>query len=88
MKKFAYFLTVGSCIFFCGFSGCTKKPSKEDITKLEEARNAAESAERKLADLRQERMELEKQLVQKEAELKQHETERDELKQKMQKPKQ
>jgi predicted nucleic acid-binding Zn-ribbon protein len=50
---------------------------------LEEARSAAESAERKLAELRQERQDLENQLSKKQAELSQHEAERDEIRQKM-----
>ena len=84
----AYSLMIGSSLLFCGLSGCTKKPNQEELTKLKEARNAAESAEKKLTELRQERMELETQLSQKEAELKQHEAERDDLKQKMQNRKQ
>jgi len=67
----------------CTMSGCTKKPSEEEMAKLEEAKSAAESAERKLAELRRERMELEAQVQAKEAELGSHEAERDELKQKM-----
>ena len=45
-----------------GFTGCTPKPSNEDMGKLDEAKAAAESAERKLSDLRMERMKLEQQL--------------------------
>ena len=60
-KVFRY-LMIGSFVMLCGFAGCTKKPSQEELTKLEEARSAAESAERKLAELRQERMNLENQL--------------------------
>lgn len=88
INKLAFYLMIASGVLFCGLSGCTKKPNQEELTKLEEARNAAESAERKLAELRQERMSLENQLSQKEAELKQHEAERDDLKQKMQNRKQ
>jgi hypothetical protein len=45
-----------------GFIGCTPKPSNEEVGKLDEARAAAESAERKLSDLRMERMKLEQEL--------------------------
>ena len=46
-----------------GFTGCAgSKPNKEDTGKLEEARAAAESAERKLSELRTERMKLEEEL--------------------------
>jgi flagellar biosynthesis chaperone FliJ len=52
-----------------GLSGCTKKPNTEETGKLEEARSAAESAERKLSELRQERIALEQQLQGKQKEL-------------------
>ena len=48
---------------------CTKAPETKDVSKLEEQRSAAESAEKKLADLRQERMKLEHDLQEKQAEL-------------------
>ncbi|MBD3243543.1 MAG: hypothetical protein GF331_23335 [Chitinivibrionales bacterium] len=63
--------------------GCTKRPSEEELAKLEQATAAAEAAERKLAELRQERMALEQQLEMKKQELSQHEAERDDLKVKM-----
>jgi septal ring factor EnvC (AmiA/AmiB activator) len=65
-----------------GVSGCTKKPSQDELTKLEEAKQSAESAEKKLADLKQERMQLETTLQSKQTELKQNEDERDDLKKK------
>jgi outer membrane murein-binding lipoprotein Lpp len=68
-----------------GLGGCTKKPNQEELTKLEEARSAAESAEKKLAQLREERIALESQLQGKEGELQANEQERDELKAKMNK---
>lgn len=74
---------IGTFVCMCGMVGCTPKPSQEELQRLEEARSAAESAERKLAELRQERMNLESQLSQKEAELREHEAERDDLKEKM-----
>jgi septal ring factor EnvC (AmiA/AmiB activator) len=84
IRVFARILLVG--LLFVGSGalvGCTKKPNNEDISKLEEARAAAESAERKLSELRQERMKLEQELQGKQSELKDNEQERDDLKSKV-----
>jgi|WetSurMetagenome_2_1015567.scaffolds.fasta_scaffold335147_2 hypothetical protein len=73
-------------LMVCGTTvmvGCTKKPSTNDISKLEESRSAAEGAERKLAELRQERMKLEADLQGKQNELQTNEKERDDLKNKI-----
>jgi len=51
---------VGSVMMLGGIGGCTKKPSSDELSKLEEAKAAAESSVKKLSDLRQERMSLEK----------------------------
>jgi hypothetical protein len=63
-------LVVAACLVAGAASGCTKKPNTDDVAKLEEAKNAAEGAEKKLYDLKQERMKLEaeKQKNQKQAE--------------------
>jgi len=82
-NRIARYVLIGSFVVMCGMTGCTKKPNDEELAKLEEARSAAESAERKLAELRQERMNLESQLSAKEAEMREHEAERDDLKEKM-----
>jgi septal ring factor EnvC (AmiA/AmiB activator) len=81
--KFSRYAVLGSFAALCVLGGCTKKPSQEELARLEEARAAAESAERKLAELRRERMALEDQLSQKQTELQRHEEEREDLKQKM-----
>ncbi len=60
--KFSGIALVSTLLITGGFTGCTKKPSNEDTSKLDEAKAAAESAERKLSDLRIERMNLEKEL--------------------------
>ena len=65
------------------FSSCTKKPSKEELSKLEEARTSALSAEKKLSELRKEREELESKLGKKKNELKQIEDDRDKIKNKI-----
>lgn len=64
-------------------SGCSKTINEEQATKLDEARAAAESAEKKLAEKKRERMALEDQVSAKEGELSNRETERDDVKQKM-----
>ena len=81
--KLYQYLFIGACAVALALPGCTKKPGEEDLSKLEEARSAAESAERKLSELRKERINLENELQQKEAEISEHEQERDELRQKM-----
>jgi hypothetical protein len=76
-------IVIASMIAVGGLNGCTKKPSQDELTKLEEARTAAESAEKKLSDLRQERQQLEGTLTQKQDKLKTEEQERDSVKQKL-----
>jgi peptidoglycan hydrolase CwlO-like protein len=63
-------------------AGCTKKPGKNELSKLDEAISASEGAEKKLSDLKQERMRLEEELKTKQAELKKSEEERDDLRKK------
>ncbi|KMQ50870.1 hypothetical protein CHISP_2221 [Chitinispirillum alkaliphilum] len=59
-KAIARFLIVGGILISFG-AGCSTTPtiSQEDQDRLEEARIAAEEAERKLSELRQERIRLE-----------------------------
>jgi len=84
ISVFARIILVGLLVVGSGaLVGCTKKPGNEDISKLEEARAAAESAERKLSELRQERMKLEQELQNKQSELNTNEEERDDLKDKV-----
>jgi hypothetical protein len=64
-------------------AGCTKKPSKDELSKLDESKSAAEGAEKKLYELKQERMRLESELQQKQDELKKSEEERDDIKKKV-----
>jgi septal ring factor EnvC (AmiA/AmiB activator) len=65
-------------------TGCgAKKPNQEELSKLEEARAAAEAAEKKLADLKAERMSLEQDLEKKKEELRKAQEERDNTKQKL-----
>lgn len=60
----------GAMLISGGIAGCfTQKPSSEESGKLEEARAAAESAERKLSELRQERLRLEQELQNNSSEL-------------------
>jgi outer membrane murein-binding lipoprotein Lpp len=83
VKHVSRYLILGSFVAALAMGGCTKKPNEEELAKLEEARAAAESAERKLDELKRERMALESQVQAKEDELRNHEAERDDLKQKM-----
>jgi hypothetical protein len=85
MSKLLKIIYVGifSVLVVIGWSGCTKKPNQEEVAKLEQARVAAESAEKKLSELRQERMQLEQDLQSKQSDLKGKETERDTLSQKI-----
>jgi hypothetical protein len=63
-------ITLGLIAVSISFSGCsTTKPNNDDLTKLEEARSAAEGAEQKLAELKKERLQLESELQKKEAKL-------------------
>ncbi len=83
LVKLSRILVAVLFISICCMTGCTKKPTEEQLLKLEEAREAVESAEKKLNELRQERMSLENQLSQKQAVLQEHEAERDDLREKM-----
>ena len=82
LNTISKWMVIATFVLMCGMVGCGR-PSEEQLTRLEEARSAAESAERKLSELRQERMNLESQLSQKEAELREHEAEVVDLKEKM-----
>jgi len=50
-------------------SGCSPKPNKQEVSKLDEQKAAAEAAEKKLAELRAERLKLEAELQAKQAQL-------------------
>ena len=84
MHKFSFiarFFCIGMLVFGAAFmAGCTKKPSTQDVSKLEDARSAAEGAEKKLAELKQERLKLEQDLQSKQSDLQKSEQERDSLK--------
>jgi hypothetical protein len=65
-------LIIGACLISGGIAGCSSsapKASSEETGKLQEAKVAAESAERKLSELRQERVQLEQQLQAKQSEV-------------------
>ena len=65
------------------FTGCTKHPDQDQLSQLEEARAAAQSAEQTLANKKQERMQLEQQVAQKESELSDKKAEKADVQQKM-----
>lgn len=82
------FLVPGLCVIaaFVALSGmgagCTKKPGKDELSKLEQAKSASENAEKSLHELKQERQRMEAELQQKQNELKKNEEERDSIRQK------
>jgi septal ring factor EnvC (AmiA/AmiB activator) len=82
VRRFGLFFVIGSFLAMASLTGCTKKPNKEELTKVDEAKTAAESAEKKLSELRQERAQLETTLQQKQTDLRQSESERDDVKKK------
>jgi septal ring factor EnvC (AmiA/AmiB activator) len=77
---------LGKCallLAFAGFifiSGCTKRPSQEELTALDEACAAARAAEQKLEELKSERSMLESELEGKKSELRDLEEQRDAIK--------
>ncbi len=79
VRRIAFGLGIAAACFCIG---CVKKPSKDELSKLDEAKSASESAEKKLYELKQERTRLESDLQQKQAELKKAEEELDNVKQK------
>ena len=77
-RLFARVILIGSLLAWAGMS-CTPKPNQEEAGKLEQARASAESAEKKLSELRQERIQLENDVQAKETELNSSQKERDDL---------
>ena len=80
-SKYSRVFLICTFVISSGLIGCSPKPSNEDIGKLEQARVAAESAEKKLHELRQERMQLESELQGKQGELQATEKENAEISQ-------
>jgi peptidoglycan hydrolase CwlO-like protein len=84
IARLAKIFIIAAMVAVCGMSaGCTKKPSADELSKLDEAKSAAEGAEKKLFELKQERQRLESELQQKQDELKKSEEERDDIKKKV-----
>ena len=85
IKYFALGLFAVSLLFgsMTCLTSCTKKPNQEELGKLEESRAAAEAAEKKLADLKAERMSLEQDLEKKKEELRKAQEDRDQAKDKL-----
>lgn len=77
---------LSKCLVLVAFAGfilltsCTKRPSKEELTALDEACAAARAAEQKLEDLKRERSSLESELETKKSELRDLEEQRDAIK--------
>ena len=64
-------------------SGCTKHPSTEELGQLDEARLAAEAAEKTVQEKKSEKAQLETELAQKQADLKALQEKRDAVKSKV-----
>ncbi len=75
---------VAACITATGIgSGCTEKPTPDELSRLDTEKSAADAADKKYYELKQERLRLEAELQQKQDELKKDEEERDNVKQKV-----
>jgi len=83
MQKSITLFFVITALALLSVTGCAKQPSREELLHLSEARKAAEAAEKKLAELRAERIRLEATLKAKKEELRKAEEERDAAKAKM-----
>jgi cell division protein FtsB len=83
MKKDISILVLCAIMALFMIGGCTKKPSPQELNKLTEQRMAAEAAEKKLDELKAERIQLEAQLEAKKEELNKIEAERDAIKGKL-----
>ncbi len=81
--KFFRFAVTGAALAALTLTGCTKKPSEEQLNQLEEARGAAASAEKTKSAKIEERRRLESEVGAKKSVLAEHEAERDDIKQKM-----
>lgn len=75
--KLAGVVLVSSLFVAGAFTGCTQKPNQDELSKLDEAKAAAEGAEKKLSDLRQERIKLENDLQGTQSEVQKEEQELD-----------
>jgi hypothetical protein len=58
-KRLLRLVCIAAIAAACSLAGCTKAATKVDQSKLEEAKNSAEAAEKKLYETKQERMRLE-----------------------------
>jgi septal ring factor EnvC (AmiA/AmiB activator) len=68
-----------SLILLPFISGCAKRPSKEELSKLDEAKMAAQAVEKELEAKKSERMDLEKELDEKQRELNDLKADRDKV---------
>ena len=78
--KFSRVFLICAVVVSGSIIGCSPKPSSEEMGQLEQAKAAAESAETKLHELRQERIQLEGELQEKQAELQNDSKENESLK--------
>lgn len=83
MQKSIILLFMIAALALVSMSGCSRQPKQEELLQLKEARMAAEAAEKKLAELRAERIKLEATLEAKKEELRKAQEERDAAKAKL-----
>lgn len=80
LKKLSIFVLAFSVLSLPLLSGCTKHPSPQELTRLEEASQAAETAEETLQQKKEEKAALEAELSAKKAQLKKLEAKREAVK--------
>ncbi|MCD6169978.1 MAG: hypothetical protein J7J76_05450 [Candidatus Latescibacteria bacterium] len=80
LKNLATIAFVASMLSLPLLAGCTKHPSPQELTRLEEASHAAEAAEKTLQQKKEEKAALEAELSAKKARLKKLEAKRDAVK--------
>lgn len=69
-KRLSFFGLAVAAFAVLSVSGCSRGPSQQELSLLEEKRLAAEAAEKKVANLKSEQARLERKLAEKKAEKK------------------
>ncbi len=82
IKSKSFFLAVAFLSLFL-FSACTKKPSPDEINALNEARSAAEAAERQVSSLQSELSQLQNELEREKQTLSENQAELEAIRQKL-----
>lgn len=83
IKRLIIHTGIGAALSLLLLSGCTKRPTLEEMAVLEQQIAAAESAEKKVSDLEREKANLEAELSSQQQTLADHESEFAEIKRRM-----